>query len=84
VKKITGYVKPEHMKKIIVVPAPSGMYLVTVTGGQGQVGFGSVPQSYSAKDLPGALKKLGVDEPSARSAATAADKHGSWMMDVTA
>lgn len=72
------------MKKIIVVPAGKETYLVTVTGPiHAQAGFGSVPVSYSAKDLPGALVRLRVDVASASSAASEVDKKGSWMQDVT-
>jgi len=72
------------MKKIIVVPAPNGVYLVTVTGGRGEAGLASVTQSYSAEDLPGVLERLGADESDARGASAAVDKHGSWMIDVAA
>jgi hypothetical protein len=74
------------MKKIIVVAAPNGMYLVTVTGGRQDQGpgFGSIPKSYSAKGLPQTLIGLGVDQLSASNAAPEVDKHGSWIMDITA
>jgi hypothetical protein len=72
------------MKKIIVMVASPGLYLVTVTDGRQErtAEFGSTPESYSAKDLAGALTRLGADQLSASRAATEAEKQGSWMMDI--
>jgi hypothetical protein len=73
------------MKRIIVVAMPErkGVYLLTVAeGAHAQAGFGSVPESHTAQDLPGALVKLGVTHEIANHAALEVDKNGQWISDV--
>jgi len=73
------------MKKIIVaaIPERRGVYLLTVTqGAHAQAGFGSVPEPYTAQNLPGALAKLGVLQTIADRVPGEVDKNGQWVGDV--
>ena len=63
------------MTKIIVVREQSD-YALTVIGPE-QAGWGRIPRTYSAADLPAELVRLGVNAAEADRAATVAD-NGLW------
>lgn len=73
------------MKKLIVTPMPerNGVFLLTVIeGAHAQAGFGSVPESHTAQDLPEALVRLGVLKEIADRVPSEAAKNGQWIGDV--